>query len=187
MQAVAKLFGSFATFDTTYAKNKLQLPVAFFVGKTNEGCLIPFATVFLRSEMTDVYEWVMRSYVGCYGRLPACMVVDGDIKIHNSVRTVSQHFGHNVALVLSVWHLYQELEKNMSKKVSAVDVFALKKAFYDIRAAVTEEEFGTRWNKFFDEFGSNDKAQAYLTTQLTLGRCLDCCSVQWRRVNHGHI
>ncbi len=150
MQAVERLFGLFSTFDTTYAKNKLQLPVAFFVGKTNDGCLIPFATVFVRSETIEKYAWVMRSYVKCYGRLPACMVVDGDVKIHSSVRTVSQECGKSVALVLCIWHLHQELEKNMLKKVPDVDVFALKKAFYDVRGAATEAEFDTPWNKFLD-------------------------------------
>ncbi len=78
MRTLFRLFGSFGSIDATYGKNNLQLPVAFFVGLSNEGCIMPFGVSFMRSETIESYTWLARMFVSCYEALPRTIVMDGD-------------------------------------------------------------------------------------------------------------
>jgi hypothetical protein len=98
--------------------------------------------------------------------LPATVIVDGDRKLRETVLGVAQHHNLDVAILLCAWHLHCDLEKNLMKKTPNVDVFALKKAFYELRACVTEQLFEDKWNEFRASFGTNSKAAKYIDEQL---------------------
>jgi hypothetical protein len=166
MQNLFQLFGSFGSLDTTYGKNKLQLPVSFFVGTTNEGSVVPFAVCVMRSETTENYTWLTQSFYKCHKMLPVTIIVDGDKKLREAIIATASHHGQQVAILLCVWHLHCDLEKNMLKKTPGVDIFSLKKGFYELRACTTEETFEAKWTEFRAAFGTNIKAVKYLDEQL---------------------
>jgi hypothetical protein len=166
MQLLQKLFPSFATLDSTYGKNNLQLPLQFIVGLTNEGCIVPFGVGWMRSETLANYTWLVESYYTCYKMLPATMIVDGDKKLRDAIEATARLHDLIVIILLCVWHLFCDLEKNLVKKVPGVDVFALKKGFYELRACPTEEVFDATWASFLRAFGTNAAAATYLRVQL---------------------
>jgi hypothetical protein len=166
MKSLFRLFGSFASLDTTYGKNNLQLPVSFFVGVSNEGVIVPFAVGIMRSETAENYSWLAQSFYKCYGTLPSTVIVDGDRKLREAILTVALKHNLNVAILLCLWHLHCDLEKNLVKKTPNVDVFALKKAFYELRACSTEHFFESKWSEFRATFGTNPKAAFYIDEHL---------------------
>jgi hypothetical protein len=172
MQLLFHLFGSFASIDATYGKNNLQLPVAFFVGLSNEGCIIPFGVGFLRSETTESYTWLARMFYECYKSLPRTIVMDGDLKIRAAIDKVASEKGEEMSVLLCVWHLYKDLEKQLQKKTPGVDVFALKRSFYELRSCVSKAAFEEKWVIFTGTYGKDQKSLNYLQTQLYTQRKL---------------
>ncbi len=118
---------------------------------------MPFGVGIMRSETTENYSWLAQSFYKCYGRLPATVIVDGDRKLREAILGAAQHHNLDVAILLCAWHLHCDLEKNLVKKTPNVDVFALKKAFYELRACITEQLFESNWNEFRTSFGTNPK------------------------------
>ena len=166
MQRLAGLFAFYCTLDSTYGKNKLQLPVQFFVGQTNEGFIVPFAVGFLRAETKANYTWLVETYFKCYKTLPGAFVVDGDVKLREAIEAVAAKYHLAVVVLLCVWHLFNDLEKNLCKKTPGVDVFALKGDFYKLRAISAIDDFDLAWTMFYSTYGSNDSARKYLDQQL---------------------
>ncbi len=128
--------------------------------------IVPFGVGIMRSETTENYSWLAQSFCRCFGRLPATVIVDGDRKLREAVLGVAKHHNLDVAILLCAWHLHCDLEKNLMKKTPNVDVFALKKAFNELRACVTEQLFEDKWNEFRASFGTNSKAAKYIDEQL---------------------
>ncbi|GEM_PF-6458730 len=172
MQLLFRLFGSFGSIDATYGKNNLLLPVAFFVGLSNEGCIMPFGVGFLRSETTESYTWLARMFYECHKSLPRTVVMDGDLKIRAAIEMVAREKGVEVAVLLCVWHLYKDLEKQLQKKTPGVDVFALKKSFYELRSCASEAAFEEKWLEFSAAYGKDVKSANYLQSQLYAQRQL---------------
>ena len=143
MQRLARIFSFFGTLDSTYGKNKLQLPVQFFVGQTNEGLIVPFGVGFMRAETKDNYKWLLQAYYRCYKTLPGVLIVDGDPKLREAIAEVAAHHKLLVVVLLCVWHLFNDLEKNLVKKTPGVDAFRLKADFYKLRALASVAEFDT--------------------------------------------
>ncbi len=166
MQRLARLFAFYATLDSTYGKNKLQLPVQIFVCQTNEGSIVPVAVGFMRAETKENYKWLLNAYYGCYKMMPSAMIVDGDVKLREAIADVAARYALQIIVLLCVWHLFKDLEKNLVKKTPAVDVFRLKGEFYKLRALPAEVEFNTVWAAFEKEFGTNPASVDYLRNQL---------------------
>ena len=172
MRNLFRLFGSFGSIDTTYGKNNLQLPVAFFVGTTNEGSIVPFGVCILRSETKENYAWLAQAFYKCYSALPAAIIMDGDKKLRAAVQATALEHHQDVTVLLCVWHLHCDLEKNLLKKTPGVDTFALKKAFYELRGCESQPAFEGKWAEFRKAFGSNPKALKYIDEQLYQQRSL---------------
>lgn len=166
MRILFRLFGSFASIDATYGKNNLQLPVVFFVGLSNEGCIVPFGVAFMRSETTVNYTWLARQFCECHRSLPRTVLMDGDLKIRAAIEDVAREKRCSVAILLCVWHLHSDLERQLLKKTPSVDTFALKKGFYELRSCGSEALFHAKWGSFVETFGGAETAKLYLQKQL---------------------
>jgi hypothetical protein len=105
-------------------------------------------------------------FVECHQALPRTIVMDGDVKIRSAIQAIAQESKQEIAILLCVWHLHTDVEKQLLKKSPGVDVFALKKAFYELRGCATEGAFEEKWVPFLATYGPNEKASRYLQTQL---------------------
>ncbi len=165
-QQLFRLFGSVSSLDATYGKNELQLPAVFLTGLTNEGRICSFGTAILRSETNADYLWLMQAVRACFKMLSRAMVIDGDVRTRNAINEVARDNNLSVRLFLCVWHLFKDLEKNLLQKTPGVNVFDLKRDFYEMRGSTTEESFHTKWSNFEAMYGTNSKTRAYLQDQL---------------------
>jgi hypothetical protein len=54
-------FGDVITFDTTHKTNSKKMPLAMFVGCSNNQKNVSFGQVLLRVETTDTFRWLFES------------------------------------------------------------------------------------------------------------------------------
>ena len=135
---------------------------------------MPFGVSFLRSETIESYTWLARMFVKCHGALPRTIVMDGDVKIRSAIQAIAQESKQEIAILLCVWHLYTDLEKQLLKKSPCVDVFALKKAFYELRGCATEGAFEEKWAPLLATYGPNERHRATCGRSCTTSESYGC-------------
>jgi hypothetical protein len=59
-------FGDVITFDTTHKTNSKKMPLAMFVGCSNNQKNVSFGQVFLRVETTDTFRWLFESILNFF-------------------------------------------------------------------------------------------------------------------------
>jgi hypothetical protein len=133
---------------------------------TNEGCVVPVAMGLIRSETTQNYTWLAEAFYNRFKQLPRAVIMDGDRKMREAFQTIATQNGLTLSILLCMWHLFCDLEKNLVAKTPGVDTFELKKKFYELRNCVTADDFDVMWKTFFETFGTIASAQAYLTEYL---------------------
>ena len=155
-----------STFILISRKNKNQFPVQFFVGTTNEAALVPFSVSATRGETEADYLWLFRAFYRCYGSLPSCIIVDGDEAIANAIRSIAAELGIEIWILLCIWHLFQNVKTQLWKKRVQFDEFELKKHFYELRNAETQDMFEGKWTVFVETYGTTDDAANYLRNSI---------------------
>jgi hypothetical protein len=141
------------------------MPFQRFVGLTSENCICLFAASSTRSEVSADFEWLIEQLYVMYGTLPGTWITDGDAKIYDSIETVAALHGIVVTLLLCVWHLFTNVQRQLTSKNVQFDPVALKAAFYKCRQCVTEAAFEESWALFVDTYGTSDAASTYLRNE----------------------
>lgn len=147
-------------------KNQLQFPLQFFVALTNEGVVVPFGVGGMRYERQKDYMWLMEAFFECFKSLPKCMIVDGDDNISDAISRVAETHNCVTAVLLCVWHVYENIKVQLPRKGVSIDEFALKKDFYSLRLCASEDVFETQWSGFLKKYGTSDSAESYLTNHV---------------------
>jgi hypothetical protein len=60
-------FGDAITFDTTHKTNSKKIPLAMFVGCSNNLKNLSFGHALLWGETTDTFKWLFESFISCMG------------------------------------------------------------------------------------------------------------------------
>jgi hypothetical protein len=70
-------FGDVVTFDTTHKTNRKKMPLAMFVGCSNNLKNVSFGQVLLRDETTDIFRWLFKSFKSCMGSRQPFVILTG--------------------------------------------------------------------------------------------------------------
>ena len=66
-RAEYKDFGDVVTFDTTHKTNNKHMPLAMFVGCSNNLKNVSFGQALLRDETIDTFRWLFETFKSCMG------------------------------------------------------------------------------------------------------------------------
>ena len=166
MHAAYKAWGSLMTLDATYGKNWLQFPLQLYVGLSGEGCIVPFAVGCTRFEQKEDYLWQVEQFYEIHGSLPPTVFTDGDSNISDAFVTVAALHLLDIVLLLCIWHLFGNIEKQLASKGVDFDPIVLKAAFYKCVQSANETVFEEHWAVFVEKFGTNDRASTYLNEEV---------------------
>jgi hypothetical protein len=63
-----ELYGDCVSFDTTFKKNRYNMPFAPFVGVTGHGDNCLFGCAILQNETAETFKWLFGGFFGLHGR-----------------------------------------------------------------------------------------------------------------------
>lgn len=140
-------FGDVVTFDTSYLKNKYELPFASFVGANHHGQLTLLGCALLSGEVTDTFTWLFQSWLACMsGQAPKAIITDQDMAVQKAVENVFPDTRHRWCL----WHIM----KKLPDKLGGCDHYesvrsALQMVVYD---SLTLDEFEDCWTRLIEKY-----------------------------------
>jgi hypothetical protein len=70
-------FGDVITFDTTHKTNNKKMPLAMFVGCSNNLKNVSLGQALLQDETTDTFRWLFESFKGCMGDRQPFVILAG--------------------------------------------------------------------------------------------------------------
>lgn len=167
MKELFLLFGSFATLDSTFGKNWMQIPMQFFVGVTNENVIVPFATCATRSETKADYLWIMEAFYECYNTLPPVMNVDGDVSISDAIDATALAHHLEVDVGLCRHHHFGNVADRIVAIIPGTDLDQLKVDYNSALGSSSEEMFEERFKLFTGKYdGNNLLLRTYLVAHF---------------------
>jgi hypothetical protein len=81
-------FGDVITFDTTHKTNNKKMPLAMFVGCSNNLKNVSFGQALLRDETTDTFRWLFESFKSCMSGRQPFVILTGTL---NSIFLIANH------------------------------------------------------------------------------------------------
>jgi hypothetical protein len=72
-------FGDVITFDTTHKTNSKKMPLAMFVGCSNNLKNVSFGQALLRDETTETFQWLFETFISCLGGRQPFMILAGAV------------------------------------------------------------------------------------------------------------
>ncbi|KAK7290067.1 hypothetical protein RIF29_04223 [Crotalaria pallida] len=95
-------FGDVVAFDSTYKKNKYNLPLVIFSGKNHHVQTVLFGCALVCDETTATYKWLLKTFlVAMCNKHPTSVVTDGDNAMREAIKEVFPNATHR----LCAWHL----------------------------------------------------------------------------------
>ncbi|XP_068666217.1 protein FAR1-RELATED SEQUENCE 4-like isoform X2 [Aristolochia californica] len=141
-------FGDVVTFDTTYLRNKYQIPLATFVGVNHHGQSILLGCALISDDTTSSFTWVFRTWLmAMSGKPPVAIIIDQGMAIEAAVVEVFPNTRHRFCL----WHMLKSVPVRLGYICKTQEKFMEKfeKCIYD---SVTTDEFERRWGKLIERF-----------------------------------
>jgi len=140
MLQTLKQYGEVSIIDTTYNKNRWDLPLGLLIVKDSEGRLRIGSCALLGNEDTETFTWWFQYLINeCYW-YPKVVMSDGDLAIGLSIENLDTKVTH----LLCLYHIMQNIHKNLGKVLGK---FYLSQADLDrnsrmtFSAAVTKIQF----------------------------------------------
>ncbi|KAA8524958.1 hypothetical protein F0562_011404 [Nyssa sinensis] len=146
-RAAYEEFGDVVTFDTTYLKNKYDLPFAPFVGVNHHGHSILLGCGLISNENTDTFTWLFQTWLTCMsGRAPSGIITDQDKATKKAIEKVFPNTRHRWCL----WHIMKKIPEKLKgyKQYESIK-FILQKAVYD---TLSPNEFECSWNSMIEKY-----------------------------------
>lgn len=140
-------FCDVVSFDTSYVKNKYQLPLALFVGVNQHYQFMLLGCALLSDETISSYSWVMQTWLTAMGgRAPKVVITDKDDSVESAVSHVfpsSKHF-------FCLWTIVRNFFEAFKHK------YFMAKFEKCICRSWTDEQFDKKWFKMMDKLGLKD-------------------------------
>ncbi|KAG9458544.1 hypothetical protein H6P81_003052 [Aristolochia fimbriata] len=135
-------FGDVVSIDSTYKRNRYDMPFVIFVGCNNHQQSIVFGVGLLCNETIDSYIWIFNTFLNAMNKVPPRVIItDQDAAISNAVSEVFPMTKHH----LCRWHIVSKVEQKMTSIIQKDRDF--KKEF-NVAYLFSEpiEEFERKWN-----------------------------------------
>ncbi|CAN1160172.1 Protein FAR1-RELATED SEQUENCE 5 [Linum perenne] len=130
-------------FDTTYKKNKYNLPFVIFSSVNHHYSTCIFGCALLQHEKEDNYTWALDTLKKAMGgKKPTAVITDGDHAMSIAITKVFPKATHR----LCSWHL----DKNVAQHVKDTQFKSGWSKFVD--AQYEDEEFIVKWNEFVEKY-----------------------------------
>lgn len=105
-------FSHALAFDTTYKKTKYNNPLVIFSGCNHHSQITIFGASLLANETTNMYKWVLWTFLKTMNKQPKSIVTDGDGAMREAIKEVFPNAIHH----LCGWHLSKNVFENVKKK-----------------------------------------------------------------------
>lgn len=137
-------------FDTTYLRNKYNIPFALVFGVNHHFQYILLGCALIGEETASSFVWLLRTWLRAVGsQTPGVVIItdDEDKPLKEAISEVFPYARH----CFSLWHVLRKIPENLPCLLTRLDSFEAKfnKCIY---RSWTEEEFEKRWWKLVDKF-----------------------------------
>lgn len=140
-------FGDVVIFDSTYKKNRYNVPLVPFVGVNHHGSTVLFACGVTSQETIESYVWMLRTFTDAMAQKhPSSVITDGDRSMHRAIRLVWPDSSHK----LCSWHIDLNIPKNLHDEDMKKEI---RSFLYD-RDSIEESE--RKWLRFLDDHNITD-------------------------------
>lgn len=149
-RAAYKFFNDVILFDTSYIKDKYDMPLVSFFGANHHGQLVLLGCGLLSEESSENYFWVLKTWLTCMlGNHPNAVIIN-ECKAVQGINEIFPKSGHRICLS----HVMKDIQEKLRglAEYSAV-MKALEALIYD---SCTVDEFEEEWGKLISGFGLGD-------------------------------
>ncbi|XP_074298579.1 protein FAR-RED IMPAIRED RESPONSE 1-like [Silene latifolia] len=138
-RAAYKDFSDSVDLDSTYLKNKYEMPFAPFIGINHHGQTILLGCALLSREDIETYRWLLRTWVDCIGGVaPKAIITDQSVTITKAIKLEMSNTRHR-------WYLWHIMKKQNKK-------FKSYKYFHEIKGAMSRCLSTTQRNESLNAF-----------------------------------
>ncbi|CAG8832325.1 2756_t:CDS:2, partial [Gigaspora margarita] len=167
--------------DSTYKTNRFGMPLLLVSGIDAMGISFLIASCLLANETTLNFCWALRQLKKIAGDMTVhrikTLITDRDLALMSAVRAELPNVKHQ----LCVWHIEQNIIKNLNNKLK--DKFmAFSKDFRAVMLETDIEQFNIRWNCLLIEY---PEANTYITEQWKPYESMWAYSYTNKYVNYG--
>lgn len=149
--------------DNTSRTNKYNYPLSLFILVDNDGKSRLGAQAFLNDETQESYEWVLQQTLDATEIEPKVIITDMDPAMDAACQTTYKNATH----IHCIWHIAQNLAKNLKNKLGMAGFKTFLNDFWKTRNSLCAEVFEQRFQTLMDKFPNcND----YLHNQMYLTR-----------------
>lgn len=150
-RAADEYFGEVITFDTTYFRNKYDLPLALFVGVNHHGQSILLGCAILSNVDTKTLTWLFTRWLECmHGHAPNGIITDDDKAMKNAIEVAFPKARHRWCL----WHIIQKIPEMLGRRSCYESIKTLMHdVVYDSQS---KSDFMERWGNMIEHYKLHD-------------------------------
>ncbi|MED6116105.1 hypothetical protein PIB30_117534 [Stylosanthes scabra] len=110
-RAACEYFGDVVWFETTYNKNRYDLPFASFVGVNHHGYSILLGCAVMKNEDIESFKWLFGCWIRCMGgKAPKSIITDQC----PSMPIAIQHCMPTTMHRWCIWHIMKKVPKKLN-------------------------------------------------------------------------
>ncbi|CAG8647060.1 12401_t:CDS:2, partial [Racocetra persica] len=157
IKGLSQRFPEIILMDSTYKTNHFGIPLLLISGVDATGITFLIASRLISDETISSFCWVLQQLKQTADNITInkiqTVLTDKDLAILSSIRNELPHVKHQ----LCIWHLEQNLVKNLTGKLGN-RFLAFSKDFKITMIQNTEETFEVSWNHLLIEYPEVEKA-----------------------------
>jgi len=88
MIALAQYFTDFVLIDSTYKRNRFNMPLVNIVGVDNFGRTVMLAFGMIQDETIRSYDWLFQKLKECWNKDVRIFICDEDASIHQGIQPI---------------------------------------------------------------------------------------------------
>ncbi|XP_062221242.1 protein FAR1-RELATED SEQUENCE 5-like [Phragmites australis] len=141
-------FGDVVSFDTTFKRNRSEMPFSPFVGTNHHKQTIIFGAALIYDEFSESFPWLFQTFLTAMsGKQPATIFTDQSSEISKAIGLVFSNSSH----CLCLRHICHNVVKHLSNGICNHPQFLsdFKKCVYEKRSIVC---FDLKWKELVSAY-----------------------------------